>query len=53
MRIALKTMEIMDIKTQLFQCDTTNFNVFGDYQHIDGSSTIEITYGTQKIVEIT
>ena len=47
-RIALKTMEIMDIETQLFQCDTTNFSVFGDYQSIDGSSTIEITYGHAK-----
>jgi len=44
----LKTMEIMNIDAQLLQCDTTNFSVYGDYQHIDGSSAIEITYGYAK-----
>jgi len=47
-RLALKTMEIMDMETKLLQCDTTNFSVYGDYQHIDGSSAIEITYGHAK-----
>jgi transposase len=47
-RLAMKTMEIMNIETQLLQCDTTNFSVYGDYQHIDGSSVIEITYGHSK-----
>lgn len=48
MKLALKTMEIVNIKTQLLQCDTTNFSVYGDYQHIDGSSAIKITYGHAK-----
>ena len=47
-RLALKTMETMNIETQLLQCDTTNFSVYGDYRHIDGSSAIEITYGHAK-----
>jgi transposase len=48
MKLALKMMEIVNIKTQLLQCDTTNFSVHGDYQHVDGSSAIEITYGHAK-----
>jgi transposase len=48
MKLALKMMEIVNIKTQLLQCDTTNFSVYGDYKHIDGSSDIEITYGHAK-----
>ncbi|MDY9925576.1 IS1634 family transposase [Methanosarcina sp.] len=48
MQLALKMMEIVNIKTQLLQCDTTNFSVYGDYNHIDGSSAIEITYGHAK-----
>lgn len=48
MRLALKMMGIMNIRTQLLQCDTTNFSVYGDYKHIDGSSAIEITYGHAK-----
>jgi transposase len=46
--LALKMMEIVNIRTQLLQCDTTNFSVHGDYKHIDGSSAIEITYGHAK-----
>ncbi|RPJ69022.1 MAG: IS1634 family transposase, partial [Alphaproteobacteria bacterium] len=48
MKLALKMMEIVNIRTQLLQCDTTNFSVYGDYNHIDGSSAIEITYGHAK-----
>jgi transposase len=48
MKLALKMMEKVNIKTQLLQCDTTNFSVYGDYKHIDGSSAIEITYGHAK-----
>jgi transposase len=48
MKLALKMMEIVNIKTQLLHCDTTNFSVYGDYKHIDGSSAIEITYGHAK-----
>ena len=48
MKLALKMMEKVNIKTQLLQCDTTNFSVYGDYKHIDGSSAIEITYGHSK-----
>lgn len=47
MKLALKMMEIMNIRTQLLQCDTTNFSVHGDY-NLDGSSAIEITYGHAK-----
>jgi transposase len=48
MKLALKMMGIVNIRTQLLQCDTTNFSVYGDYKHIDGSSAIEITYGHAK-----
>jgi len=48
MKLVLKMMEKVHIKTQLLQCDTTNFSVYGDYKHIDGSSAIEITYGHAK-----
>jgi len=48
MKLALKMMGIVNIRTQLLQCDTTNFSVHGDYKHIDGSSAIEITYGHAK-----
>jgi transposase len=48
MKLALKMMQIVNIKTQLLQCDTTNLSVHGDYQHVDGSSAIEITYGHAK-----
>ena len=48
MKLALKMMEIVKIKTHLLQCDTTNLSVHGDYPHIDGSSAIEITYGHAK-----
>lgn len=48
MKLALKMMGIVNIRTQLLQCDTTNFSVYGDYNHIDGSSAIEITYGHAK-----
>ena len=47
MKLALKMMETVNIKTQLLQCDTTNFSLYGDY-NIDGSSAIEITYGHAK-----
>uniref|UniRef100_Q466N1 Mobile element protein n=1 Tax=Methanosarcina barkeri (strain Fusaro / DSM 804) TaxID=269797 RepID=Q466N1_METBF len=47
-KLALKMMRIVNIRTQLLQCDTTNFSVYGDYKHIDGSSAIEITYGHAK-----
>ena len=47
-KLALKMMEIVNVRTQLLQCDTTNFSVYGDYKHIDGSSAIEITYGHAK-----
>jgi hypothetical protein len=29
MKLALRTMEIVNIKTQLLQCDTINFGVYG------------------------
>jgi transposase len=48
MKLALKMMGIVNIRTQLLQCDTTNFSVYGDYKHIDGNSAIEITYGHAK-----
>ena len=48
MKLALKMMEIVNIKTQLLHCDTTNFSVYGDYKDIDGSAAIEITYGHAK-----
>ncbi len=48
MRISLKMMEKINLKTQLLHCDTTNFSVYGDYEHSSDGSTIEITYGHAK-----
>jgi transposase len=47
MKLALKMIEITNIETQLLQCDTTNFSLYGDY-NIDGGSSIDITYGHAK-----
>lgn len=48
MKIALKMMKKINLKTQLLHCDTTNFSVYGDYEHSGNGSTIEITYGHAK-----
>ena len=48
MKLAMKMLEIVNIRTQLLQSDTTNFSLHGDYEYIDGSSSIEITYGHAK-----
>jgi len=48
MKLALKMMEKINLKTQLLHCDTTNFSVYGDYEHSSDESTIEITYGHAK-----
>ncbi len=48
MKIALKTMKKINLKTQLLHCDTTNFSVYGDYENSSDGSTIEITYGHAK-----
>lgn len=48
MKLSVKMLEIVNIRTQLLQSDTTNFSLHGDYKYIDGSSSIEITYGHAK-----
>jgi transposase len=35
MKLALKMMEIVNIKTQLLHCDTTNFSVYDEYLQQD------------------
>ncbi|AKB50831.1 Mobile element protein [Methanosarcina barkeri str. Wiesmoor] len=48
MKLALKMLEIVNIRTQLLQSETTNFIFHGDYKYIDDGSTIETTYGHAK-----
>ena len=48
MKLSLKMMKIVNIRTQLLQSDTTNFSLHGDYNYINDGSVIEITYGHAK-----
>ncbi|AKB59724.1 Mobile element protein [Methanosarcina barkeri 227] len=48
MKLSLKMLEIVNIRTQLLQSDTTNFSLHGDYNYINDGSVIEITYGHAK-----
>ncbi len=42
MKFALKMMEIVNIKTQLLHCSTTDFIIFRDYKNIDGKSLLKL-----------
>lgn len=48
LKIVLSVMEKVPFGTQLLHADTTSVSVHGDYEHIDGSRAIEITYGHTK-----
>jgi transposase len=48
LKIVLEVMEKVPFGTQLLHADTTSVSVHGDYEHIDGSRAIEITYGHTK-----
>lgn len=48
MKLSLKMRGKINLKTQLLHCDTTNFSVYGNYEHSGDGSTIEITYGHAK-----
>ena len=48
LKIVLNVMEKVSFGTQLLHADTTSVSVHGDYEHIDGSRAIEITYGHTK-----
>ena len=48
LKIVLYVMEKVSFGTQLPHAHTTSVSVHGDYEHIDGSRAIEITYGHTK-----
>ena len=48
LKIVLKVMEKVEFGTQLLHADTTSVSVHEEYEHIDGSPAIEITYGHTK-----
>ena len=48
LRIALRVMQKAQFGTQLFHADTTSVSVHGNYEHIDGTPAIQITYGHTK-----
>jgi transposase len=48
LKIVLNVMEKVSFGTQLLHADTTSVSVHGNYEHIDGSRAIEITYGHTK-----
>jgi len=48
LKIVLNVMEKVPFGTQLLHADTTSVSVHGDYENIDGSRAIEITYGHTK-----
>jgi len=48
LKMVLNVMENVSFGTQLLHADTTSVSVHGNYEHIDGSRAIEITYGHTK-----
>jgi transposase len=48
LKIVLNVMEKVPFATRFLHADTTSVSVHGDYEHIDGSRAIEITYGHTK-----
>jgi transposase len=47
-RIVLQVMQNVQFGTQLLHADTTSVSVHGNYEHIDGTPAIQITYGHTK-----
>ena len=48
LKIALQVMQHLPFGTQLLHADTTSVSVHGNYEHIDGTPAIQITYGHTK-----
>jgi len=48
LKIVLQVMQNVQFGTQLFHADTTSVSVHGNYEHIDGTPAIQITYGHTK-----
>ena len=48
LKIVLQVMQKVQFGTQLLHADTTSVSVHGNYEHIDGTPAIEITYGHTK-----
>jgi transposase len=48
LKIVLNEMEKVPFGTRFLHADTTSVSVHGEYEHIDGSRAIEITYGHTK-----
>jgi transposase len=48
LKIVLQVMQNVQFGTQLLHADTTSVSVHGNYEHIDGTPAIQITYGHNK-----
>ncbi len=48
LKIALQVMQKVHFETNLLHADTTSVSVHGNYEHIDGTPAIQITYGHTK-----
>jgi len=48
LKIVLQVMQKVPFGTQLLHADTTSVSVHGNYEHIDGTPAIQITYGHTK-----
>ena len=48
LKIVLQVMQNVQFGTQLLHADTTSVSVHGNYEHIDGTPAIQITYGHTK-----
>ena len=48
LKIVLQVMQKVQFGTQLLHADTTSVSVHGNYEHIDGTPAIQITYGHTK-----
>lgn len=48
LKIVLQVMQNIPFGTQLLHADTTSVSVHGNYEHIDGTPAIQITYGHTK-----
>jgi Transposase len=47
-KIVLQVLQKVQFGTQLLHADTTSVSVHGNYEHIDGTPAIQITYGHTK-----
>ena len=48
LKIVLQVMQNVQFGTQLLHADTTSVSIHGNYEHIDGTPAIQITYGHTK-----